>query len=114
QMIRYQCIALPDGGRMLTYFDIPELKQTEDALRRHLAAMEAAMDGMAILTQKGTCEYLNAAHLRIFGYSDPAEFVGKSWRAFYQPEEQVSIEARAVPTLARDGRWSGEAVGLRR
>ena len=33
KIIQYQCCALPDGGRMLTYFDITELKRTEDALR---------------------------------------------------------------------------------
>lgn len=30
---RYQCIALPDGGRMLTYFDLTEIKRAEAALR---------------------------------------------------------------------------------
>jgi len=30
---RYQCIALPDGGRMLTYFDLTEFKRAEVALR---------------------------------------------------------------------------------
>jgi len=32
RVLEYQCIALPDGGRMLTYFDITERKRTEDAL----------------------------------------------------------------------------------
>jgi len=31
-VLEYQCIALPDGGRMLTYFDITGRKRTEDAL----------------------------------------------------------------------------------
>ena len=31
RIIQYRCIALPDGGRMLTYFDITELKRIEDA-----------------------------------------------------------------------------------
>ncbi len=31
RVIRYQCIALPDGGRMLTYFDITELQQAKHA-----------------------------------------------------------------------------------
>ena len=63
---------LPDGGRMLTYFDITELKRIEDVLRRHLAAMEAAMDGMAILGPDSTYDYLNAAHVKIFGYDHPS------------------------------------------
>ena len=32
KVLQYQVISLPDGGRMLTYFDITELKQREDEL----------------------------------------------------------------------------------
>ena len=113
KIIRYQGIALPDGGRMLTYFDLTELKHAEGALRRHLAAMEAAMDGMAILSAEGVYEYINAAHLRTFGYSNPEELVGKSWRRLYQLEDRNKIQEIAMAALAREGRWYGEAVGRR-
>ena len=55
--LQYHCIVLPGGGRMLTYFDITELKQREQALfreqerlaqtteRLHLAL---SMDGVGI------------------------------------------------------------------
>ncbi|MDH3691425.1 MAG: response regulator [Gammaproteobacteria bacterium] len=33
RILQYQCIKLPDDGRMLTYFDITELKQAEKDLR---------------------------------------------------------------------------------
>ncbi len=33
RVFQYQCKSLPDGGRMLTYFDITALKCTEQALR---------------------------------------------------------------------------------
>jgi len=42
RIIRYQCIALPDGGRMLTYFDITELKQREQEAKEAEAAITAA------------------------------------------------------------------------
>lgn len=114
KIMQYQCIALPDGGRMLTYFDITELKRIEEVLRRHLAAMEAAMDGMAILRPDGTYEYLNAAHLKIFGYDEPSELVGSSWKCLYTDPERQRLEVDAMPKLFRDGHWSGEAVGLKR
>jgi PAS domain S-box-containing protein len=114
KIIQYRCIALPDGGRMLTYFDITELKRIEEILRRHLAAMEASMDGMAILGPDATYEYINAAHLRIFGYEDPSELEGQSWRKLYTPDEQQRLDVEGMQTLFREGRWSGEAVGLKR
>ena len=36
----YQCIVLPDGGRMLTYFDITEQKLVEAELREKSAIVE--------------------------------------------------------------------------
>ena len=42
RVIRYKCIALPDGGRMLTYFDITELKQREQKAKEAEAAIAAA------------------------------------------------------------------------
>ena len=42
KVIQYQCIALPDGGRMLTYFDITDIKRAEDALREAKEQAEVA------------------------------------------------------------------------
>jgi len=42
RVIQYQCIALPDGGRMLTYFDITDIKQAEDRLREAKDQAEVA------------------------------------------------------------------------
>ncbi len=39
RVLQYEVVALPDGGRMLTYFDLSELKQVESELR---AAKEQA------------------------------------------------------------------------
>jgi PAS domain S-box-containing protein len=114
KIVQYRCITLPDGGRMLTYFDITELKRIEEVLRRHLAAMEASMDGMAILTPDATYEYLNAAHLRIFGYDHVSELKGRSWRQLYADAERHRLEENGMTTLVREGRWSGEAVGVKR
>lgn len=39
RVLQYEVVALPDGGRMLTYFDLTQLKRTEEELR---AAKEEA------------------------------------------------------------------------
>jgi hypothetical protein len=32
QTLEYQCVPLPDGGRMITYFDLTRLKKAEAEL----------------------------------------------------------------------------------
>jgi PAS domain S-box-containing protein len=44
-VLQHQCIALPDGGRMLTYFDITEPKRIEEALRASVERYDLAMQG---------------------------------------------------------------------
>jgi len=42
RVLQYRIIALPDGGRMLTYFDITDMKQFEDVLRQAKEQAEEA------------------------------------------------------------------------
>ncbi len=70
----YECVALPDGGRMLTYFDVSRLKAAEARLQSTYSGMEAAMDGMAILNDKDRYIYVNQAHARIYGFETPPTF----------------------------------------
>ncbi len=43
RILRYQCSALPDGGRMITYLDITELRRQEREARNAHQAAEAAL-----------------------------------------------------------------------
>jgi PAS domain S-box-containing protein len=45
KVLQYQCVALPDGGRMLTYFDITELKRVQEALRESVEQYDLATQG---------------------------------------------------------------------
>lgn len=42
RVLQYRIIALPDGGRMLTYFDITDMKEFEDVLRQAKEQAEEA------------------------------------------------------------------------
>ncbi|MGH6916121.1 MAG: PAS-domain containing protein, partial [Geminicoccaceae bacterium] len=42
RVLQYEVVPLPDGGRMLTYFDLTELKQVEGELRAAKGRAEAA------------------------------------------------------------------------
>ncbi|WP_254568728.1 PAS domain S-box protein [Oscillatoria sp. HE19RPO] len=91
-----------------------ERQITQAALARQLAAVEAATDGIGILNENSEYIYLNSAHAKIFGYDDPKELLGKTWKELYYPEESQKIEQEVFPVLGESGQWSGETVAKRR
>lgn len=93
---------------------VAERKQAEELLQQQSAAMQASMDGMAVLDRNERYIYLNEAHARVYGYDSPAELVGKSWRILYHADELRRFEAEIMPALYRQGHWRGEATGRKR
>jgi PAS domain S-box-containing protein len=93
--------------------DITSRKQVEESLKQQLAAIEAAIDGVAIL-QENNYIYLNQAHLKMFGYEHTEELLGKSWTQLYSPEEMTRFEQEVFPVLASDRSWQGDVIAMRR
>lgn len=87
--------------------------QVQAALWRQSIAVEAALDGIAILNEHGRFLYLNDAHLTMFGYA-ASELIGKSWRELYYPEEIDRIQREILPVLHKNGQWRGEVIAKRR
>ena len=73
RVVQYQCIALPEGARMLTYFDITEHKAREESLRKSEAfkgsILESALDCIIAIDDAGRIIEFNPAAERTFGYS---------------------------------------------
>lgn len=93
--------------------DISNRKATEAALKRQLAAIEAAIDGIAIL-EGDTYTYLNKSHLEMFGYEHPEELLGKSWTVLYSSEELARFAQDVFPILMQQHYWHGEAIAIRK
>mgnify|MGYP000221122399 CR=1 FL=1 len=93
--------------------DITERKERERELAARSAAMEQSIDGMAILDADGGYQFVNRAHADIYGYDHPEAFVGETWELCYTDSEADRLEREALPALAEDGNWRGEAVGRR-
>ncbi|NTU42715.1 MAG: PAS domain S-box protein [Nitrospirales bacterium] len=116
---KYVLLIMEDMGMVVTLEDlnkqlveeIEDRRYAEGMLRRHLAAMEAAMDGMAIVSEAGCFVYLNNACLMMFGYDSPQELTGKSWDFVFDDEESPRFHSEIMPGLLHQGRWRGEAEG---
>ncbi len=88
--------------------------QTSEALLRLKdAAMEAAMDGIALL-ENGRYLYLNSQHLRIFGYNHLQELIGQPWQVLYEPQEANRLQQQVIPILESVGHWHGETIAKRK
>jgi diguanylate cyclase (GGDEF)-like protein/PAS domain S-box-containing protein len=95
-------------------YDITQRKRAEEMLRKHSAAMTASMDGIGILDERLEFTYANDSLSRLFGYSEPTALHGRSLCDLYEPQEQIRFVTSIVPIVHDNGRWRGEAVGLRR
>ncbi|WP_187144357.1 PAS-domain containing protein [Microvirga massiliensis] len=94
--VQYQCIALPDGGRMLTYFETTDIKRREheleeanrgkDAALRDLSALLEAIDyGVLFLDADLRIRLTNRAYREIWGiaaefYTEPRRLADDLWR----------------------------------
>lgn len=93
--------------------EIQERRAVQEQQERQLAAMDAAMAGMSIHDPDGIFRYANQAHASIYGYDDPDQLIGESWRILYDEQEQAYIEAEVLPVLDNGEQWSGDLTGLR-
>ncbi|WP_300973040.1 PAS domain S-box protein [Sphingomonas sp. LHG3406-1] len=80
-------------------------------LEEQFAAIEAASDGIATTDEAGYFQFMNRAHALMFGYERASDAVGVHWTELYDPAEARRIEEEAVPQIAAQGSWRGEASG---
>jgi len=106
-----------DQGKVIrmvgAHTDITELQKTQEVLKQQLAAIEAAIDGIAIL-KNGKYIYLNQAHVKLFGYTHPEELLGKTWTLLYKPEQLEYFKQHTFPLLSQQRHWQGEATAQRK
>ncbi|MEY3297990.1 MAG: hypothetical protein RLZZ597_1250 [Cyanobacteriota bacterium] len=100
-------------GILGTYQDVTDRRNAELALQRQLAAIEAAVDGIAIL-QDGQYLYLNSSHAKMFGYESAADLIGQGWAILYSPEELERFDREVFPVLLEQKSWQGEATATRK
>ena len=80
---------------------------------QHLAAMDAASDGLALLDAAGLYTYVNTAHATMFGFASGAELLGQNWRILYDADELTRIQTEVFPELVARRHWHGRARARR-
>jgi PAS domain S-box-containing protein len=91
--------------------DLTSIKSIESILNKMTIAVKDAMDGIAIVNDKGQYVYVNEAHIKMFGYSNDIDFLGKQWDMLYEKNESDYIENKIFPLVNSNGRWEGETTG---
>jgi len=99
---------------LVSSIDITKRKEAEEELQKRTKAMEASIDGMAILDRNKVFTYMNEAYVKIFGYESAEELTGGNWEILYDEEELERFAARIMPVIHESGRWRGEARGKRK
>jgi len=99
------------AGIQVTGRDISERKRMEEALRTKDCAIEASIDGIALADPEGILTYVNPSLLKMWGYDDDSEMLGKHITQFWQEKEKTRQIGRA---LRDKGGWVGELVAARR
>lgn len=97
-------------GTHALFVDVTERRRAADVLEQ-ANAMEAAIDGMAILDGAGEFVYVNDAFVDVHGYDTADQLRGNSWKRCFDDVER--LEREVFPALADDDEWRGEAIGLR-
>ena len=77
-------------------------------------ALDHSEEGFALTDPDGNYVYINEAHLHMYGYEQPQELLGRSWRLLYTPEWVRHFEEAVLPIIPRDKVWRGQVVGRRR
>ncbi len=91
--------------------DVTEKNRQERRALLLLQAVEAALDGINLVDLEGRVFYANKAASDMLGYSVD-EILGMSTNDF---NDDPMIEEQAImPTILKDGRWSGELKAKRK
>ena len=103
--------ARDNDGLRVTVNDISLLKKTEEELRVKDYAISSAVAGIALADLKGNLTYVNTSFLKMWGYDDEKEVLGRPSLEFWQGRKSA---AEVLEELRKEGSWQGEMVAGRK
>jgi PAS domain S-box-containing protein len=94
-----------------TSLDIPERKRAQELLRIKSHTIESAITGIAIAGFEGNLTYVNPTFVKMWGYDDENEVLGRHGIDFWQNKEKAQ---EVVEALRGEGNFIGELVAKRK
>ncbi len=91
--------------------DITERKRVEKELKIKDSAIASSINAIAITDLSGVLTYVNNSFLKMWGYDDKEELLGKSALEFWQNED---IGQMIIEKLRKEGSWIGELIAKRK
>ena len=103
---------LDENEEVIAWFgaatDITLRKQAEEAQRLLASIVENSRDFIGISDTLGNPVYGNRAAMELVGVQDLAQLRRSKIIDYFIPEQRPFVEGVVLPTVATDGRWSGE------
>ncbi len=91
--------------------DITERKRAEEILKIKERAIASSLNGIAMADPQGHLTYVNPAFLKLWGYEEEDEVLGRSVLDFWKEPQQASEVVQAI----QNGQgWMGELVAVRK
>ncbi|HUK84488.1 MAG TPA: PAS domain-containing sensor histidine kinase [Candidatus Acidoferrum sp.] len=108
--LRATAALVQNGG----YLRITEGKKAESELKMFSLAVQESMDGIAIGTPDGKITYVNAALLKMCGFIDKDEFVGKHVLEFIAERDHQRATQSSMDCLRTGQSYLGQYTALRK
>lgn len=96
------------------HFERVELPGNPISLTSFIAAIENAMEGIAILDKEQRFIYQNRSFWQMFGCDTSLDLIGRDWSCLYEQEARDFIEGEVHTVLRQENRWRGTLRARRR
>jgi PAS domain S-box-containing protein len=109
--VRAASVLLSGRRRLVGSFrDVTERRRAEEQLRLKNFMFHSALTGNSIADVDGVIVEANRAFLRMWGYAELRDVIGKAIPAFVADRDEAAAILAALDTV---GEWEGDYVGLR-
>ena len=89
-------------------FDITDFQKKEDVIFNQFLALEAAMDGIALINEQGKFQYVNPRFSEIFGLAKNNTLLQQQWTQLPGVVNKQIFNDIIPTALQKAGKWFGE------